>query len=155
MWRLMRRMNPNLKRLLDQGKGPVGLVLLLTTTGRKSGLPRTTPLQYERVGQDFIVGSGRGQTSDWIANIRACQQVDVQVGQQHYPGSAEIVTDAAQIADFFELRLKRRPVLFRLMLWMDGVPLRVHRPDLERFAQKKAIVVIHPQEDQARLQTLH
>ena len=37
--------------LYSLGLGPIygRLVLLLTTTGRKSGLPRVTPLQYEEV----------------------------------------------------------------------------------------------------------
>ena len=32
-----------------RGIGPTGIVLLLTTTGRKTGLPHQTPLQFEIV----------------------------------------------------------------------------------------------------------
>jgi len=41
--------NRLMKALYAVGLGPVvgRLVLLLTTTGRKTGLPRVTPLQYE------------------------------------------------------------------------------------------------------------
>jgi hypothetical protein len=35
-------------------------VLLLTTKGRKSGEPRTTPLAYDRVGDDFLVLASNG-----------------------------------------------------------------------------------------------
>ncbi len=33
------------------------IILLLTTTGRKSGLKRVTPLQYEKIGADYYVGA--------------------------------------------------------------------------------------------------
>ena len=38
------------------GLGPLvwGLVLLLTTTGRKTGLQRVTPLQYEQIEIDLV-----------------------------------------------------------------------------------------------------
>jgi deazaflavin-dependent oxidoreductase (nitroreductase family) len=142
-WRIMRPMKRNFQRMFDRGIGPVGLVLLLTTVGRRSGLPRITPLQYERAGNDFVVASGRGAAADWYANILACRNVQVQVGREHYQGLAEPVTDPRRITDFFELRLRQRPLMFRLMLWMEGVPLRLRREDLERLAEKKTMVVIH------------
>jgi deazaflavin-dependent oxidoreductase (nitroreductase family) len=43
-----------------------GLVLLLTTTGRKSGRPRQTRLQYEKEGGVIYVASARGQQADWF-----------------------------------------------------------------------------------------
>ncbi|HUS79158.1 MAG TPA: nitroreductase/quinone reductase family protein [Patescibacteria group bacterium] len=36
------------------------MVLLLTTTGHKTGLPRVTHLQYEEVDGAYYVGSMRG-----------------------------------------------------------------------------------------------
>jgi hypothetical protein len=37
--------------------------LLLTTTGRKTGKPRTTPLIYERAGEDFVIVASKGRGS--------------------------------------------------------------------------------------------
>ena len=50
------------------GLGPIygRLVLLLTTTGRKSGLHRVTPLQYEEIEGKIYVGAARGQKADWL-----------------------------------------------------------------------------------------
>jgi deazaflavin-dependent oxidoreductase (nitroreductase family) len=48
--------------------------LLLTTTGRRSGLPRTQPLLYVRDGRDFVVvGSNWGQATHpaWSSNLLA------------------------------------------------------------------------------------
>ena len=55
--------------------GPIGApTLLLTTTGAKSGLARTSPLLYARDGDDiFVVGSNFGQEHHpaWTANLLA------------------------------------------------------------------------------------
>ena len=46
------------------------MVLLLTTIGRKSGLPRITPLQYEEIDGAYYVASARGAQADWFRNIK-------------------------------------------------------------------------------------
>ena len=55
------------------------MVLLLTTTGRKSGLPRATPLQYEEVDNVIKVAAALGQKADWYCNIIANPNVEVRV----------------------------------------------------------------------------
>lgn len=61
--------------------------LLLTTTGRKSGLPRTVPLLYAPDGDKFIVtASNWGQQNHpaWSGNLLACNEATVAlpVGRQ-------------------------------------------------------------------------
>ena len=56
--------------------------LLLTTTGRRSGEPRTTPLIYGRSGDDYLVVASDGGSDTppgWYANIREKPEVEVQV----------------------------------------------------------------------------
>ena len=58
-------------------------VLLLTTTGRRSGLQRTTPVMYLRDGDRFIVSSenfGEQNPAAWPLNLDACGNAEVQVG---------------------------------------------------------------------------
>ena len=57
IWRMMRRMNRLAVKRITSGKGAPKVVLLLTTTGRKSGLPRLTPLQFEVVDGEYVLGS--------------------------------------------------------------------------------------------------
>ena len=61
--------------------------LLLTTIGRKSGQPRTSPLYYmEDGGRIILVASNAGTAHDpaWLLNIRAKPTVTVQIrGQKH------------------------------------------------------------------------
>jgi deazaflavin-dependent oxidoreductase (nitroreductase family) len=56
--------------------------LLLTTTGRRSGEERTTPLIYGRSGDDYVVVASKGGSDappGWYANLEADPEVDVQV----------------------------------------------------------------------------
>ena len=62
---------------------------------------------------------------------------------------AEPVTDPRRIADFIELRLKRHPVMIRLIMTLfDGLPLRLTRADLEKFCQEKAMAILRPIREQ-------
>lgn len=121
------------------------MILLLTTTGRKSGLPRTTPLQYEVVDGAYCLGSARGQHADWFQNILAHRQVEIQVKSRCYRAVAEPITDPARIADFLALRLRRHPLMVGMILRMDGLPRHPSRADLLAYAGRLAMVIIRPQ----------
>jgi hypothetical protein len=87
----------------------------------------------------------RGREADWFKNIVANPRVHVQIRDREFDASAEPVTDPSRIADFIELRLKRHPVMIRLIMTLfDGLPLRFTRADLEKFCQEKAIVILRP-----------
>jgi F420H(2)-dependent quinone reductase len=67
-------------------------VLLLTTTGRKSGKRYTTPLTYLEDGENLvIIASNGGADTDpnWWRNLRTDPQAMVQVGAQHKELHAE------------------------------------------------------------------
>ncbi len=125
-------------------------ILLLTTRGRKSGLPRVTPLQYEKIDGDFYLGSARGVQADWVRNILACPEVELQVKMTKMKGIAELVTDALRIADFLELRLQRHPTMVGRILEMDGLSRKPNRAELEAYAAKLAMVIVHPVNGMAR-----
>ena len=120
-------------------------VLVLTTIGRKSGQPRSTPLQYVEVEGVYYVASARGTKADWYRNLVACPKVNVQVGDKHFSAVANPITDSGQIADFLELRLMRHPRFMSAMLRLEGLPPRYSRIDLEKFAERLAVVAL-PQE---------
>ena len=57
-------------------------VLLITTTGRRSGEPRTTPLVFARDGDRYLAVASRKGADDhpqWYLNLTAEPQIDVQV----------------------------------------------------------------------------
>jgi deazaflavin-dependent oxidoreductase (nitroreductase family) len=70
--------------------------LLLTSIGRRSGLPRTTPLIYGQDGEDFlVVGSlgGSPTAPQWYLNIAANPAVEVQVATERFSALARTADD--------------------------------------------------------------
>jgi deazaflavin-dependent oxidoreductase (nitroreductase family) len=58
-------------------------VLLLTTHGRRTGRPRTTPVQYERIGGALVVVAANGGATSppaWWRNLRADPRASVRLG---------------------------------------------------------------------------
>lgn len=92
---LVRTLTPLDRRILTRTRGrytvlgPIGApTLLLTTTGAKSGLQRTSPLLYCRDGaQLLVIGSNFGQAHHpaWTANLRAHPRAVVTIGGVDVP----------------------------------------------------------------------
>ena len=75
------------------GGGPFegATLLLLTTTGAKSGQPRLAPLAYLTIdGKMFIIGSKAGLDTnpDWVHNLRANSSAHIEVGTDAYDVTA-------------------------------------------------------------------
>ncbi len=67
--------------------------LLLTTTGRKSGLARTNGLTYCRDRGDLIVVASNGGSDRppaWLLNLQAEPRVTVRVGRRVMPATARV-----------------------------------------------------------------
>ena len=128
------------------GLGPLvgNFLLLLTTIGRKSHKPRVTPLQYEEINGRIYLGVALGQKADWFRNIQANPRVEVRVKSRHFSGLADTITDAKQIADFLEVRLSRHPRMIGAMLRAEGMQIPPERCDLEKYADRLALVVVKP-----------
>lgn len=128
------------------GLGPIygRVVLLLTNIGRKSGLPRVTPLQYEEMDGCIYVASARGTKADWYRNIVANPKVNIRVRTRQFDGAAETVTDPGRIADFLEYRLSKNPRMIGFIMSREGVSKNPTRVELEKHAEGKAMVIIRP-----------
>jgi deazaflavin-dependent oxidoreductase (nitroreductase family) len=71
-------------------------LLLLTTTGAKSGKPRVAPLVYTTDGDSIVIIASKGGAPthpDWYHNIAANQEVTVEVGTEKFPARAEIAAE--------------------------------------------------------------
>jgi len=75
------------------GKAPV---LLLTTTGRKSGQRRTAPVVYLADGERMIVigsNAGNARVPAWALNLKAKPEAEIEVGRRRIPVRARIAED--------------------------------------------------------------
>jgi deazaflavin-dependent oxidoreductase (nitroreductase family) len=72
-------------------------LLLLTTTGKKSGEPRTMPLVYQLDDDRIIIVAshmGAPKHPDWYHNLVAHPQVTVEIGKETFDAIASIVDDS-------------------------------------------------------------
>jgi deazaflavin-dependent oxidoreductase (nitroreductase family) len=77
--------NPLSRRLPNQ--------VLLETIGRKSGLPRLTPIGGRRDGRRFWFVSEFGEMSQYIRNIEAQPRVRVRINGTWFAGTAHLMPD--------------------------------------------------------------
>jgi F420H(2)-dependent quinone reductase len=66
-------------------------ILLLTTTGRKTGQSRTTPVGYLTDGDAIIIvggAAGAAKHPDWWLNLQSSPEAQVQVGRRRLRVSA-------------------------------------------------------------------
>jgi deazaflavin-dependent oxidoreductase (nitroreductase family) len=72
-------------------------LLLLTTTGAKSGQPRVVPMMYRAEGERLYVfasKAGAPTNPDWYHNLVAHPEVTVEVGKERFGAHATVVDRA-------------------------------------------------------------
>ena len=105
--RAMRRVFGVLNRywwvpIMRSGLGPLfatpigGYIMLLKTTGRKSGKIRHAPLNYAIIDGAVYCIAGFGTGTHWYRNIGADPRVEVILPSGSFSGVAETVTDDAE-----------------------------------------------------------
>ena len=108
------------------GKAPV---LLLTTTGRKSGVPRTAPIVYLADGERVILidtNAGNERLPAWSHNLTANPEAEVELGRKRRGVRARVAEgdERAELwdrhidqfagFDFYLTKLKRTPSVWVL-----------------------------------------
>lgn len=94
-------------------------LLLLTTTGARSGEPRVMPMTYLRDGERLVVfaaNGGRPKHPGWYHNLLADPVADVEVGTEAYRVTAMVVEGTE-----------------RARLWTEQL---VHTPYFEGFQER-------------------
>jgi deazaflavin-dependent oxidoreductase (nitroreductase family) len=71
---------------------PVGVVTL-ETTGRRSGVPRRTPVGRALEGNTLWVVTEYGRKAAYVRNIEANPRVRVRIGRRWRDGTARLLTD--------------------------------------------------------------
>jgi deazaflavin-dependent oxidoreductase (nitroreductase family) len=122
------------------GMGPIlgKSMLVLTTWGRKSRLPRHTMLSYTPLSECIYVGAGWGARSDWYQNLMADPHVTVQVWSQEVTGLAgEVVFPALarRVTDEAEFRQVSRRLFetggdSHFKPWLESLGIEYDHDDL-------------------------
>ena len=87
-------------------------LLLLHSTGAKSGKPRLTPLRYRAVDEDFAVfGSKRGADThpDWYYNLIANPKASIEVGNETIEVTARLA-EGDERNTIWELQMRESPI---------------------------------------------
>lgn len=131
-WRLFGRLHTSLFKLL-RGRfvDQVGLgrkVLLLTTTGRKTGLQRTTPVVYMPSGDALIIypsNGGKESPPSWWLNLQSDPAAAIQIGAQSEPVRARQASDSEYAS-----------------LWPQAAEYNPHWRQYERTVQRRIPLVV-------------
>lgn len=86
-------------------------VLIMTTTGRRSGEARSTPLIYGTRGQDHVVVASKGGAEEhpaWYLNLAAQPEVTVQVRGDRFKARAHTAT-AEEKPELWRMMIERWP----------------------------------------------
>src|SRR4051812_9237895 len=130
-----RLVNPAVRALAERGLAPG--VALLETTGRRSGLPRRTPVGNGLRGDTFWIVTEHGYAADYVRNIQADPRVRLKVGDAWRSGTAVLLPGDDPYA---RLRRLRRPVNDALLLAV-GTEQPVSRVALDCPAGRGLVVV--------------
>jgi deazaflavin-dependent oxidoreductase (nitroreductase family) len=86
-------------------------LLLLTTTGAKSGQARVAPLVYTTDGDRLVVIASKGgapTNPDWYHNLIANPEATVELGNETFPARASVM-EGAERDRLFEKQAKQMP----------------------------------------------
>ena len=71
-------------------------MILITTTGAKSGKQRVSPLVYTRDGDHYIIIASKGgapESPDWYHNLVANPELTVEVGTEKFQARASVAEE--------------------------------------------------------------
>jgi len=126
-------------RYWRMGLGPLlqRWFVVLTTTGRKSGRPRHTMLEFSVMDGKTYLGSGWGERPDWCKNIAADVRVTVQSTKGVENAMAKRVTADEEMARLYHLAKARKSPVWKeylASLWIEDT--------VEDYVAKKERLVI-------------
>ena len=120
--------------------------VLLTHTGRRSGLPRQTVLEvvrYDKASGACIIASGWGLKSDWFQNISANPKIIFQVRNKRSPGIAERLSPDAGGEELLDYA-HRYPMAFRELVHFMGYQLDGTEEDIRAAGRMLPMFVLKP-----------
>lgn len=113
-------------------------VMVITTTGRKSGKKFTTPIAYQRDGKNIIaVNPGN---SNWLHNVVSSGEAILEIKRQVIPVTGAVVKDDQERQRIFDL-YRQNPSTFERLF---KVPANAPETDLQQAMAKWQFVRFTP-----------
>ena len=127
--------------------------LMLTHTGRKSGMPHETIIEVVRHNREtdiYYVASGWGERSDWFQNIRKSPKVKVRVGLKQFSATATVVDQASEI-EILRTYIQHHPIAFKeLSRLFLGERLQADATGARRMAETMPMVAFQVEQETKR-----
>lgn len=95
-------------------------LMVLTTTGRKSGKARHVVLEYRRHGSKIYVVSGWGERPHWVKNVIADETATVQLGAKDRPVRGYVVEDPAEAVRALYMFQNSSPIAEAILAQMSS-----------------------------------
>jgi deazaflavin-dependent oxidoreductase (nitroreductase family) len=119
----VRLLNPFVKAAARAGL-PLPAIVILETTGRRSGRPRRTPVGKSIVGDTLWVVAEHGLRASYVRNVEADPRVRVRVGRRWRTGTAAVLPEDDWRARQREIPNRANSAMVRAM-GSDPVTVRV------------------------------
>ena len=94
-------------------------IMVITTTGRKSGRSYTTPIGYLRDGSS-IIALNPGGGSNWYKNVLKNKQARLEIKGKTYLAQAAPIDDPEDRKRVFELYRQERTKRFKLLFGVEA-----------------------------------
>ncbi len=116
------------------------IIMVITTTGRKSGKRITTPIGYQRDG-DTVLAFNVGGISNWYKNLAQNPMVTLEIKKSTYQMRGSYITDTNEIRQALELYKREQASMLPRFF---GIPADVSEDELMKAAERIKFVRFHP-----------
>jgi len=133
-------------------------LMLLTHTGRRTGLRRQTLLEvveYRKDGPEVVVANGFGPACDWVRNIEARPGEEVTVGSQHFVAVHHRLSEDESMKVIQNYERRNRfiaPIVRAGFSWLLGWKYHGGENERRRLVRQIPLLAFRPQSSSHRLQ---
>ena len=117
---------------------------LITTIGRRSGLPRRQPVRAVRLDGRLVIASIHGDRSDWYRNLVRNPRVLVKLGSRTFSGNARCLLDEAEREEtaraYAEALTFYDWLDYAALYWDVPTRAKIHRAH-EAWAQQGLVII--------------
>jgi deazaflavin-dependent oxidoreductase (nitroreductase family) len=122
--------------------------MLITTKGRKSGMPRKTMvdvMDYDKTTDTYYIEAAYGARADWYKNIQSNPIFEAQVGRRKFKARAgALTTEGAgeMLVQFY----RHKPAYTRSVMAMAGMKFKDEK-ELHMLGKNLTLLAVKPEKE--------